>query len=208
LLSYLSGPARKSLPCAICSLGQERNKHPARKTESIISRRLSLLRGYNRNIEEFSKYIGNDETPTNWWATTKISAESYYCRTNNSWGGGARRPTMHLDCMFLYRDRNSIITSMIGQCKSKWDGPPDYTLHGFDLDEERWQTEWKDMGMFNPKTREVKPSYIWGGKSFGGDLRFVSKDAPENVKLFIRKANRLHAANVINIHYYPGGYHN
>ena len=147
--------------------------------------------------------LGNKEDPINWWSTNKISPGSYYCRTNNTWGGGSRRPTLHLDCMFLYTNRDSIITSVIEKCISKWNGPPDYTLHGFDLDEEMWQEMWKDMGMFDPKTREVKTSSSWSES-----LRFVSKDAPENVKLFIRKANRLYAASIINIYEHPGRYHN
>lgn len=152
---------------------------------------------------DYSEYTGNEKDPINWWSTNKISPGSYYCRTNNSWGGGRRRPTLHLDCVFEYPNRDSIVTSVIGDCMSKWNGPPDYTLHGFDLDEERWQEMWKDMGPFDPKTREVKTSSSWSES-----LRFISKDAPENVKLFIRKANRLYAASIINIYEHPGRYHN
>lgn len=144
MLGYLSGPARFRHDCVKCEYNK---KHKDFVDGQKLKDPLAIL-------------IHGDDP---WFASyKKIEKGSHYCRINNSWGGGGRRPTLHLDCLFKTGTRyNSVITSILDQIKKS-------TV---------------------PQT-----------------------DMPEDIKIFIRKANILYTDYRrqvgIDIKYYPGRYHN
>jgi len=105
LLGYLSGPAKFRHRCEQCE--DERNDKRFIDGRKLFTPLGLLVYG---NAPWFSRY-------------KKIEKGSYYCRTNNGWGSGGRRPTFHLDCLFKHCKRNNdVITSVLDQVKEIWKG--------------------------------------------------------------------------------------